>query len=219
MNHQVTKYTKFLLGVLCVLVVDLAPGAVHADEGDIPAGKFGLYSGVRQNLGDLADRYGWGYVLGIDAHYHFLATPDQSLSLGLAWSTSFGRFGAEMRDTVDSPMRLVEMNLGLRLRRSLSENTPRFAVVSAGGTIMRTSVPVPPDEDRLYLGGYAGIGYEQFVLGRNLLNVDARYGLLGSGPASVTVVAGLGFSEGSSKAVAFASIALFIAGALFLQNI
>jgi hypothetical protein len=196
----------------------LAPGAAAADEGDIPAGKFGLYSGVRQNIGDLADRYGWGYVLGIEAHYH-PTRPGQSLSLGLAWSTTFGRFGAEMEDTVDTPMRLVEMSLGLRLRRSLSENVPRFAVVSAGGTVLRTSVPVPPDEERLYLGAYAGIGYEQFVLGRNLLTVDARYGLVGTGPASVTVVAGLGFAQGSSKAVAFASIALFIAGALFLQNI
>ena len=207
-----------VLGVLGVLAANLSPGVARADEGDIPAGKFGLYSGVRQNLGDLGDRYGWGYVLGIEAHYH-PTRPGQSLSLGIAWSTSFGRFGAEMDDTVESPLRLVEMNLGLRLRRSLSENTVRFAVLSAGGTVLRTSVPVPPDEERLYYGPYAGIGYEQYVLGRNLFTVDARYGLMTNGPASVTVVAGLGFAQGSSKAVAFASIALFIAGALFLQNI
>ena len=216
MSRQVAKNAKVLLGVLCVLA---AHPPAQADEGDIPPGKFGLYSGVRQNVGDLGDRYGWGYVLGIDANYYFLSTPGRTLSLGVAWSTSFGRFGAEMADNVDSPMRLVEMSLGFRLRRSLSEESPRFAVVSAGGSVLRTSVPVPPDEDRLYVGPYVGVGYEQFVLGRNLFTVDARYGLLANGPASVTVVAGLGFAQGSSKAVAFASIALFIAGALFLQNI
>jgi hypothetical protein len=207
-----------VLRVVAAVLLLGVPSVATADDGDIPAGKFGLYTGVRQNIGDLADRYGWGYVLGIEAHYH-PTRPGQSLSLGIAWSTSFGRFGAEMADTVDTPMRLVEMNLGLRLRRSLSDSTPRFAVLSAGGTVLRTSVPVPPDEERLYLGGYAGIGYEQYVLGRNLLTVDARYGLLGSGPASVTITMGLGFAEGSSKPIAFGSIALFIIGALFLQNV
>ena len=206
--------TRCALGVLGVLVVFSSPAA--ADEEDVPAGKFGLFGGVRQNVGDLRDDYGWGYLIGLDAHYHPMR-PGQSLSLGFAWSTAFGRFGADDPSIADSPMRSVEMSLGLRLRKSLGETAPRYLVLSGGGTLLRTNVPVAPEMERVYVGGYAALGYEEYMFGRQLIAVDARYGLFGDAPGSVSLTVGIGFSDRANKQIAFGSLAIFLIGALLMQ--
>ena len=180
-----------------VLALVLAAPAAHADEDDIPSGKFGFFGAIRQNLGDLGQVYGNGWMMGIDAHYQPMR-PGQTYSFGLGWSVAFiGRFGADDIEVADSPLKIVEMTGGLRLRRALGETAPQFLFATGGGAVLRTNVPVPPDDERVYYGGYGGLGFERYVsfLGHSLVSVEARYSLLGRGPQSVTFLFGIGWGN------------------------
>jgi hypothetical protein len=180
---------------LALAVIGAAPAAGWAED-DMPAGKVGVFGAIRQNLGELGDSYGVGWMFGIDAHYQPTRL-GQGFSLGLAWSAAlFTRFGADDASLADTSLSVVEMNLGLRLRRSLSRTKPRFLVATGGGSILRTSVPVPPSDDRLYLGGYAGLAYEEYFLTTWLVTIEARYSLIGpDAPRSASVVIGLGWGS------------------------
>lgn len=156
------------------------------DDDELPSGKWGFVGALRQNIGELGESYGLGWLIGIEAGYQ-PTRHGQAFSIGLSWSALWGRFYAERPDIADDPLSVVELNFGTRVRTALGEEAPRFLVGSAGLTVLRTSVPVPPDMDRLYLGGYAGFGVEQYVMGW-LVGLDARFGLLGSGPTGLTLV-------------------------------
>ena len=180
---------------LALALLLVAAGTARGDEDDLPAGKFGAFGAIRQNLGELGETYGNGWLMGIDAMYQ-PSRPGQGFSLGLAWSAAvIGRFGADDINVADSPLKIVEMTAGLRLRRAVSDTTPGFVFATGGGAVLRTSVPVPPDDKRVYYGGYGGLGYEHYVrfFGRSLVSLEARYSLLGRGPQSVTVLFGIGW--------------------------
>jgi len=165
-----------------------------ADEGDaLPAGKFGAIGALRQNVGGLGEQYAFGWLWGFAAGYQ-PTRRGQAFSFGLDWSALFGRFYASQPTIADDPLLAVEMSIGARVRTALGEEAPRFLVGTAGATLLRTSVPVPPDQDRLYLGGYAGFGVEQYV-GNLLFGLEARFGLLGDGPTGLTLVAGISFGS------------------------
>jgi len=183
------------LALPLALAVVIAAPAARADEDDLPSGKIGLFGAIRQNLGELGKSYGNGWMMGIDALYQPMR-PGQTWSFGLAWSAAvIGRFGADDIEVADSPLKIVEMTAGLRMRRALSDTVPHYLFVTGGGAVLRTSVPVPPDDKRLYYGGYGGFGYERFVLSSSLLSFEARYSLLGQGPRSVTVLLGMGWGS------------------------
>ena len=184
--------------LLALVLAAAAAAPAHAqEEDDVPAGKVGIFGSIRQNLGELGDSYGSGWMMGFDAHYQPTRI-GQRLALGLAWSAAlWTRFGADDASLPESALRVVEMSLGLRLRHGLSQSTPRFLVLTAGGTLQRTNIPVPPSDDRINLGGYAGLGYEQYLLGTWLLTAEARYGLIGpaDAPRSVSVLFGIGWGS------------------------
>jgi hypothetical protein len=160
---------------------------------DLPAGKFGILGALRQNIGELGEQYGWGWLWGFEAGYQ-PTRRGQALSFGFDWSALFGRSYASQSTLTEDPLLAVEMSLGARLRMALGEEAPRFLVGTAGATILRTSVPVPPDHERLYLGGYVGFGVEQYV-GNLLFGLEARFGLLGDGPTGLSLVAGISFGS------------------------
>lgn len=160
---------------------------------DLPAGKFGILGALRQNIGELGEQYGWGWLWGFEAGYQ-PTRRGQALSFGFDWSALFGRSYASQSTLTEDPLLAVEMSLGARLRMALGEEAPRFLVGTAGATILRTSVPIPPDHERLYLGGYVGFGVEQYV-GNLLFGLEARFGLLGDGPTGLSLVAGIAFGS------------------------
>jgi hypothetical protein len=163
-------------------------------EDELPAAKFGVFTGMRQNVGELGDSYGLGWIWGIDAHYQPTEL-DRAFSFGLAWSVAFTRVGADDPTIADDPLRLLELSLGVRMRRALGQLAPRFVVAGVGATMLRANVPIAPHDERSYVGGYGALGIEQYVLGRYLLGLEARYGLFGDGPAGLTVVFGVGFGS------------------------
>lgn len=197
---------------LAAALVAIAPGRAAAQEDeddedellepaeeallgsdDLPAGKFGILGALRQNIGELGEQYGWGWLWGFEAGYQ-PTRRGQALSFGFDWSALFGRSYASQSTLTEDPLLAVEMSLGARLRMGLGEEAPRFLVGTAGATILRTSVPIPPDHERLYLGGYVGFGVEQYV-GNLLFGLEARFGLLGDGPTGLSLVAGVSFGS------------------------
>jgi hypothetical protein len=173
----------------------LALGAGNARADDLPVGQFGAIGGVRQGVGQLGEVFGLGAVVGVRAGYHRSST-ERKWTLGVGWSVMWGFFAADDPGISDESLRLLEMNLGLRVRRLLGEGgVPRFLVGTVGGTILRTNVPVPPDMDRTYAGPSLGIGVEQYLLGKYLLSVEWQYGVLVGGPGSLTGI--VSFSLGT----------------------
>ena len=182
---------------MTLALLGLTAGSARADDDDLPSGKIGIFGAIRENLGELGKSYGNGWMMGIDALYQ-PTRPGQTYSFGLAWSAAvIGRFGADDVEVADSPLKIVEMTAGLRMRRAIGDTVPHYLFVGGGGAVLRTNVPVPPDDKRLYYGGYGGLGYEQYVrfLGRSLLSFEARYSLLGRGPQSVTFLFGIGWGN------------------------
>ena len=158
----------------------------QATEAELPSGKWGFIGGLRQNVGELGGMYSFGWLWGLAAGYQ-PTRPGQSLSVGFDWSAMFGRFYASQVGIADDPLKVVEMSFGTRVRTAVGEESPRFLAGTAGLTVMRTSAPVPPGNDRLYVGGYVGFGVEQY-LGSWLVGLEARFGLLGNGPSGLTLV-------------------------------
>lgn len=171
-----------------------AGAAPAAAQSELPAGRFGVATGVRQNTGALGNSYGLGGVVGIEAGYQ-PSKAGRTYDIGAAWAVLWGFFPSDDPELVKEWLRVLEMSFGFRLRRSIAPRKARFLVGSAGLSLYRTNVPVPPDGDRLYLGAYVGIGIDQYVANRYLFNLEARYGLLGGGPGSLSLVAS--FTVGS----------------------
>lgn len=191
--------------VVAVLAGTAAPGASYAQtDTDVPEVRFAMVLSGRGTFGEFGDQFGHGMLWGFEAGW-------QPGRLGVAWSigwsvpqwTAYGlggfAFGGSFEDgdpmAVDPTAGLTEMSLGPRLRWPLSEETPRFLLGTAGVTMLRATIPIPPDSSREYIGPYAGIGYEQLLLGRYMVAVEARYGMIVGGPAGLTVNVSLAFGS------------------------
>jgi len=170
-----------------------------AQESDVPEVRFATMFGGRANIGDFGNQFGHGFMWGFEAGW-------QPNRLGIAWSIGWsvprwtaallgGSFESVDPASVDEEVGLTEMSLGLRLRWPLGEDTPRFLLVGGGGTVMRASIPIPPDSSREYLGPYASAGYEQLLVGRYMVSIEARYGMFLGGPKGLTFTLGLAFGS------------------------
>jgi hypothetical protein len=154
---------------------------------DLPWGKIGLTAGFRQNVGPASGDYGFGWLWGVEAGYN-VSHIGKPGSIGLSWSVLWGRFDADDPGLSALQLRTLELSFGGRLRYALGEGAPRFVVLSGGVTLLRSSQPLPPDDSRSHTGPYAGLGVEQYLLGRHLLSFDARYGLISGGPAGLSLM-------------------------------
>jgi hypothetical protein len=186
------------IALVALLIAAPAVAAAQSDS-DVPVARFALTLGGRGHLGEFGDRFPRGWLWGMEAGW-------QPTRLGIAWSIAWsvprwtapavgGSFEDDDPDVVDEHVKVTEMNLGPRLRWPLSEQTPRFLLGSAGVTLLRTTIPVPPDSTRDYVGPYAGLGFEQLLAGRYMVAIEARYGMIVGGPAGVTVAVSLGFGS------------------------
>ena len=158
----------------------------------LPAGRFGVVAGARTGVGALGDRFGWGPVWGMEAGYN-PADTERDWSFGVAWSVLWGYFGADRPEVSDGSLWLLEMNLGGRVRRLVGEANQAYLVGSMGLTLLRTNTPIPPDNERSYVGPYAGIGLEGYANSKYLLSFEVRYGVFAGGPGSLSIWAGFSF--------------------------
>ena len=186
---------KYRVAALVLMVALTAGGHAAAQvQSGLPSGKLGVVVGGRQNVGSVADDYRLGLSWGVAAGYQ-LASETRTWSVGGDWSVLWTRFGTADDGVVAGPLSVLEMNFGLKARFLLSEDAAHFATVSSGATLFRANTPIPPDGERTYAGPYAGVGTEVYVSQDYLLSLEARYGLFGSAPRSLLLLAGLSFGR------------------------
>lgn len=161
-----------------------------AAEDGYPKGRFGVGVGVRQGTGELAQDYGLGYVFSIDAGYQ-PTNVTSPLLFGVHWTASWSYFGTGDRSSIAGNLSTFELSGGVRIRRLVNEKSLAFVFAGGGATLLRTNVPVPPENKRDYIGAYAAGGFELFALGRNVVSLEGRYGLIGAGPGAISLTIGI----------------------------
>lgn len=171
--------------LLCALAVVAAGAESASAQVEVPKGNIGLVGHMHQNNGAAGDAYRFTWLVGVTAGYE----PGRlsNFGIGASWTLAGGQYFSADASLPDARVGVLEMSLGLRLRWLLGETTPRFIVVDAGGTILRTGRAVPPDNERTYLGPYAAVGLDQYVGRRLLLSFALRYGMIAGGPGSFGV--------------------------------
>jgi hypothetical protein len=173
-------------GLLVALALLVAAPA-HADP--VPSGRISAVGGVRTGLQSLDDAFGLGVLYGVEAAWEPLPE-GRRISYALHWNVLFGDFGSDPA-AITGELDILEMGLGGRLRFAPADPS-RSIFLGAGGALLRANAPLPPDDERSYLGGFAGLGLEQLAWKRALVTLELRYGLFG-GPGSLSVLLGVGF--------------------------
>ena len=147
-------------------------------------------AGAKRNVSVLGDQFGTGLVLGVDAGYQ-LAYFASRLSLELGSAALFGWTGANNPAEFAGQLKSVELSASVRLHLHTGDLTPRSFYIGGGGAILRTNIPVPPNDQRQHFGPFGVIGVRQF-LGGYAVSLDARYGILFSDqPTGLTLVLGI----------------------------
>jgi hypothetical protein len=100
-------------------------------------------------------------------------------------------YGAAASRVSDQLLTLqMDLTAGIRIRPGV--NPSRYVTLRGGGALFRADQVIPPKMYRAFAGAIATVGIEQYISGW-LLNIDVRYGLIGTGPTSVGLV--IGFSK------------------------
>jgi len=180
-----------LAGILvaCAIATSGAPRLSAAD--DLPPGKLGLVIGLRNGVGELADSYGLGIVYGIEAAWQPMSAV-RRIGLAVHWSVLWGDFdllGALGRDSASltGSVEWLELDAGFRLRVAPRAGIGRYLTFGAAASLLRSNVPLPPDDKRSYVGPSAGLGVEQyFASGKILVSAEVRYGIIGTGPGALS---------------------------------
>jgi hypothetical protein len=181
-----------LIAALCLCSVFASDRLAWA-EGDDPSaasGRFGLVLTLRDNLGDLGDLYKcgflWGFHAGLDK-----PVGESDWHVGVAWSTLVrGYYFSSDSSQVNSTIHLTEVNLGVNASHTVFREGQR-AFGTGGAVLLLSNLPIPPANERRYLGWYAGIGYKRNIVGEWTLGVEARYSRLSRGLANLNLVFGI----------------------------
>jgi hypothetical protein len=166
------------------------PALAQAQEGRA-VGRFGIVTAGRINLGELGDSYQSGLLLGLHAGIDQPLNRDSRWTIGLGW-TAFvrGYYFASRSSLVDKTIDLTEVDFGFRVRRRFGRSG-HYLVSTLGAVFSASDVPLPPTDERRYLGAYGGLGYEQPAFGEWSFAADARFSTLVDGPQSLSFLFGL----------------------------
>jgi hypothetical protein len=177
---------------LVIAIAALAPRDAAAE--DLPPGRLGIVAGVRSGTGELADAFGLGAVFGFEAGWQPMSTEDR-VGFAARWSvlwSSFDVFGyGADPESLTGSLRVLQLDAGARIRVAPRPGTGGILSAGFGVTALRSNVPLPPDQEREYVGGYGAGGIEYLLTRRILLSVEVRYGLIFAGPGAVDVLIGV----------------------------
>ena len=182
--------------LLAAAVVAAAAPAAHADP--LPSGSIGIMFGAGGGTGQYARKLGLGYYqFGGQAAWQPMTT-DQRIGWSVKWQFVFGTmYGAESaRINVNLLTLQMDFMAGLRLRPG--ESRKRYLALRGGLELFRANEGIAPSgggaRQRAFVGPVAAAAFEQYAFGAFLFNVDVRYGLIGSGPAEIALLAGVSIS-------------------------
>jgi hypothetical protein len=170
-----------------LLALALLSGTAAADP--LPPGSLGLVSGATSGTGADAKVLGAGYYqFGAQIAWQPMNT-DRRLGWAVRWATMFGSFYSGSAAQIEPVLRTVQMDFTAGVRWRPWPSPSRYLTLRGGVEMLRTNEPLPPQMHRSFVGGIAEVGFEQYLAGF-LLDVDVRYGLLGSEPANVALLVG-----------------------------
>jgi hypothetical protein len=174
---------------LAIAAVTLAASAARAEP--LPSGSIGVIVGAVSGTGADANNLGYGYVLGGQAAWQPMNT-DQRANFSAKWTAQFATMYGAGASRVNDQLLTLQMDLtaGIRIRPGV--NPSRYVTLRGGGALFRADQVIPPKMFRAFAGAIATVGFEQYISGW-LLNIDVRYGLIGTGPTEVGLV--IGFSK------------------------
>lgn len=174
-----------------VLAAALCARAAAADP--LPAGALGVVFGGMSGTGEDAKRIGGGYYqFGMQASWQ-PTTTDRKLGWTVRWATMFGTLYGGNAAMIDTSLKTVQMDLTLGARLRPWASTSRYLTLRGGGELMRINEPIPPKNQRAFVGGIASIGLDQYISGF-LLSVDVRYGLIAANPSEIALLVGFGIT-------------------------
>lgn len=148
--------------VLALIVT--ASGAAAADAQR--TGRVSAQVGLKAATGGFAARLGLGWAIGFEAAYQPLR-PDQSIGLGLSWSTTWAYYGADSARVADS-LSMIELAAGVRARVPLGARRRPVLFLGGGLALTRANEPPALDGERSYVGPWAAAGIEDIVAGKDL---------------------------------------------------
>jgi hypothetical protein len=158
----------------------------------LPDGALGFVSGVMAGTGADARRLGFGfYQFGMQASWQHTDT-ESWWGWSLRAGTLFGRLYGGDAAMIEPQLSTLQMDLAAGLRFRPWRTPTRYLTARAGGELLRANEPIPPLNQRAFLGGIASVGLDQYF-GGFMMNVDVRYGLIGNeGPRTLALLVGIG---------------------------
>lgn len=173
---------RALIALLC--------GCATAAAEPLPPGAIGFVTGGVSGTGADAKRVGAGYYqFGMQASWQ-PTTTERRLGWTLRWATMFGTLYGGNAAMIDTSLKTVQMDMTLGVRVRPWATPSRYLTLRGGGELLRINEPIPPNNQRAFIGGIASIGLDQYFSGF-LFDVDVRYGLIGSGPSELALLVGI----------------------------
>jgi hypothetical protein len=157
-----------------------------------PAGRVSGQVGLKAATGSFAARLGLGFALGFEAAYQPLR-PDQSIGLGLSWSTTWSYYGSGSA-RIASSLSMLELAAGVRARVPLGVRRRQVLFLGGGAAIIRLNEPPVEDGQRDYLGPWAAGGVEGAFMGVQL-GIEARYVVTRTDDGTLGVLLSVGFGS------------------------
>ena len=173
-----------------VALAVLALAATPAAADPMPSGRVSGQVGLKAATGAFAARLGLGWAFGFEAAYQPMR-PDQSIGLGLSWSTTWSYYGADSARGADS-LSMLELGAGVRARVPLGARRSQVLFLGGGVALVRTNEPPVVDGDRSYLGPWAAAGIEAQAYGTQF-GVEARYVLARTDDGTIGLLLSIGF--------------------------
>jgi hypothetical protein len=183
--------------VAAVALCALVPLPAAAEP--LPSGYIGPLFGGTSGTGADNKRLGYGVIpFGLQAAWQ-PTTTERPYGWTIRWSTMFGRLYNGNAAKIDDLLLTVQMDVMVGVRYRPWATPRRYLTLRGGGELLRVNQPIPRTSDdtmthRNFLGGVASIGLDQYLPGSFMMNVDVRYGLIGTGPEQLSVLVGIGFT-------------------------
>lgn len=182
------------VAVTVALALGLAAAAPSAVAEPLPSGSLGLLFGAGGGTGAYAHRLGIGYhQFGGQAAWQPMST-ERRIGWSLKWSFLFGTMYYADSARIDLYLRTLQMDLMAGVRIRPGTNPRRYVALRGGVELFRANQLIAPDNQRAFVGPVAAAAVEQYAFGAFLFNVDVRYGLIGSGPSEIAILAGASIS-------------------------
>lgn len=178
--------------VAWIVATGVTAGSSPAVAEPMASGRISGQLGIKAATGGFAARLGTGYGFGLEAAYQPLR-PDQSIGLGLSWSTTWSYYGAGSARVADS-LSMLELEAGVRARVPLGARRQQVLFLGGGVALIRMNEPPVVDGERAYVGPWAAAGVEGLLFGAQL-GLEARYVVARSDDGTIGLLLSVGFGS------------------------